>query len=739
MPPDSFPSGLSEKLPLDTPTLWDVDEFKRHERMAVSRGNTALEGTFAKTKTDLPRLIACVRWSILRMPPRKFSTAVGISLNGYIPMEHDWEADGKTGVHTSKYTKLLQYWKRKGISSGIREQLLDLLTNPELLAIHPSCTDLLSSIDFIRRKSLDLLDHRSVSAFYHRISYDVGRAQIDEKFPSFFNRLWQREKAGVVPCFLEMKQFINTIYAGTSKEMSYRRALRMAQAEAIWTDVRRKQYTDRTVEPPMAEYLTEAEKHLAVAHERSLTAMSLIEVFGQTPLHAEKLIQTEFISSENIEKDVHMFMDEERSKRFLRAWSREGGKEERRMTFGKCYSAAMKERGFTTADVAKLIGVTPPEERGQRTNRKSRFRPESEVRGVLFQNHVSSQIAVEALIQVIARDPDHADTLRSLYCTYRERHYRRTGHALRGDGLRMRLWRELANVNMDDLARQFLPRTRQTDSTAIHRKNQELQKLERQEGKEHTISFEEVFSFLEHVASERAQEAPVRLGEFHEVDEALKEFRTIQEMAQHLIAGFKGARAVSEAMRDSARNDSQWLRADLITKMSEGSFVSALPPLRLMAMCTIDRVLPESVVRDWHERFPEQLEKGVMDFGKVSTPLARMLCTLIAMREENPIRFFRDRVPGIVPTIGTKHLRELSAGEDVDWEYIHKYLLAVSVKPGEAVYQLAKMLHANGGNVGAAMAEIAPLLQRSSKEIHPSNLPGLHLEELRPFTQQTIK
>lgn len=121
------------------------------------------------------------------------------------------------------------------------------------------------------------------------------------------------------------------------------------------------------------------------------------------------------------------------------------------------------------------------------------------------------------------------------------------------------------------------------------------------------------------------------------MDDTLMDFTTVQNMAQKLIADLKGAKAVSEAMRDSARHDSLWLRLDLITSMAEGSFVCSLRSLHLMAKSTVDAGLPEEVIRDWYERFPEQLQDSVTHFGTVKTPLARVLCTLITTKDANPM------------------------------------------------------------------------------------------------------
>jgi hypothetical protein len=100
------------------------------------------------------------------------------------------------------------------------------------------------------------------------------------------------------------------------------------------------------------------------------------------------------------------------------------------------------------------------------------------------------------------------------------------------------------------------------------------------------------------------------------------------------------------------------------------------------------------------------------------------------MRESNPINFFKDRVPGVVPTIGTKHLRSLEAGENVEWKYLHKYLLACGLQPGQTPYRLAKLLYENGGDTAAAIRELKPGLEKARLQPNALTLPGLLPEEL---------
>lgn len=730
-----FPKGIDEKLDLSGPYVWDVDDFEGHDRMAVSRGNTALEKVFAQTESDLPKLIASVRWSIFRMPYKDYAKTVGMSTNGYTPLEKD---PRNSGSHREKITKLLTYWEKNCISSGVREQLLDLLLNPGLLKLDESCTDLLSGIEHTREQSMHLLGAKDVSAFYQRVGYELGHDTVEKEYPSFYNTLWQRERTGTVPDFIEVMNFVETMYKGKGKDVTAMRTLRHAQGEAVWREARTNQYRDRTLEDPLAIVLAAAEIHIARRSGETMTAKSLGESFKLGSLNSERMIQSELIDTVDIDPVVRKVMKDEDTDALMESWDRAYAAELERLSFGRLCQDAMNDKGLTAADIGRLLDVKAPEERGKETSgRKERYRPDAEVRNVLFRNHVSSQIPVEAVIQLIAVDDKHADSLRAAYFQERERFFRRNGYRKSGEGLKMRIERELANASMKKLAVNFVPKSKASDPKIVRQKDLELQKLERQEGGHKTVKFKDVFPVIQEIAAEVSEAALDRLSGMDEIDESLKQFESIEEMAVKLSKAMKGADAVSEAMRNISTLDSQWLRSDLITRMSEGKFVCALPSLRLMVQAVLEQKLPESVRRDWYERFPEQLEEGVPHFGTFKHPTAKAVCTLIASKDANPMDFFKQRVPSGVPTQGTKMLRSLNDGDRVEWEAVHKCLLAAGLRRGQATYSYFEQLHASGGDIKATLKEIVPLLRRNGLEVHPINLPGILLKDLKGHRVKT--
>lgn len=745
MTPAPFPKGMDEKLDLSTPDLWDVDAFSGHKRMAVSRGNTVLENVFHNTTTALPKLIATVRWSVLQIPYKEMTARAKLSSQGYLAMERDIPQASKP--HFDKYTRLLRLWESEGISPGVREQLLDLLTIPHLLEAHPEAKDLLGVLEAARKETAIVLGTPEMNAFYHRVGYEKGHETVHRKFRgSFYNTLWQRERTGTIPDCIEVVNFVDTMYDGPHAEERSMHALRMRQGLGVWSAAKQNQYLNRTIEKPLAALLVAIERDLATNWEwqtekgtqgMTLTAEALQECYGLGALQAERLNQCELVEGNVIEPLAkQLFGDNIQA--FMKEWNEAFTMEQERESFGSLAMQRMDERGYTAADLGRILGVKPPEERGRKAvlHRSQRYRIDAEVRRMLLQNHVSGQVSVEALVQALSDNATEARTLRNAYAEQRARYFRRTGSAMKGDGLQMRVGRELASVEMPQLAREFLPATKRGNAKAVRAMDLALQRLERGEGKTHVTTYGKVHDLLTTVAAQKTAAALERAKHIDDIDPELTKFATLEEMAKNLIEAMKGAKFVSQAMRDIARNDGEWLRSDLVTKMADGSFVPSLPVLRTMSKATINTPLAPAIERHWHERFPTQLQEGAMGFGTLKRPLTRSIATLIARKETDMMRFFKDRVPGIVPSHGTQYVRDLEEGENVDWRHIHKMLLAAGLLPTNIPYRLVQGLYETSGKVRSVMDDLLPALRQSKQEIHPMTLPGLTLAELKPFQKK---
>ncbi len=755
-----FPPAWDERLSLDLDDveLRDVEDFKGFARMAVSRGNTAFLEGYRNAESRLARMMMIVRWTLFHSPSKDFAKKVGLSTHGYVSTEKDTEGR-MPQFHT--YHRALEYWKKKGIAQGIRDQMLDLLTMPELFEqkkpkkkerYDPQPT-LLEKIEEVRTDASILLSDKHANAFYHRIGFETGHPNVEKHFPKFWNRLWQREKIGTVPLAVELLEVIKSMYAGNGKAATQLRALRMAEGKALWTEVKQNQYRGRGIELPLAELLAKMELDLAENFEwrigegrektvepMTLTAEALREAYGMQPVHAQALIQCEIVDYDEIKLFVSRIFDPKSLKKFETAWKVAHSAEKARVGFGTKAEQAMEARGFNYKLLYDLL-VTDKET--GRTKQKTpdeaetRTRPENVIRHIIHDNAQSSDISIESLLRILTRDDTAYRELRELYIAERERYYRRIGNRLEGDGLRMRILRELANMSMRDLAMYFLSASERKDKVTVHKKDLELQRLERNESKTHAISYKRVFAILDATTLERAEEAGRSLKTLGKFPEALKSWTTVQELAGNAVAGMKGAAYVSEAMEKYAAADSSdCLRPDLILDAASGKFVPPLRCFRVMAQGVAEKTLTPDVVLDWYERFPGQLEKGCPVFSpsKFQSPLSRALCTMIGSLDSNLIKFF-DRVEGIRGTQGTQLIFRIDAGEcdEKDWQIVRKILLGAGLKSSTIKWQFAELLFKNGQNVDAALEELVPRMKKLGISITSEQLPGIATKDLKKY------
>jgi len=758
---DTYPPGWDTRITPEiyNPVLWDEDEYKSYAKMGVVRGNNGyVQLLQTETRSMLPKIIATLRWVEFGEPSKEMGRLVGLSGHGYKAMETDIEGR-QPQFHTYNY--LLQFLKENQIALGIREQILDLLTMPDLFEQknpaeeeeYETPVTLLQLIEDVRNGTDQTLNASHVSAFYHRIGYDIGHPEFLLEFPSFWANIHNREHVGTVPKALEILHIVDTLYSGQSPEQEQMHALRFAEGKQLWVEAKKHQYRERRIEKPLAEFLSAAEMHLAEHWEwipedeesawpMTFTALALRECFGIEDLASQRLVQSELISWDEIADTASIIIAPDRLEQFEKDWRTAYSEEQDRYGFPNDAVAAMEGQGFSYKDVADILDVNMDESKRKKKEdeREQRDRPESQIRNIMLFNRQSGQVAIEGLLRVIARDENHYQELRMLYESERERYYRRQGERLHGDGLHMRILCELGNVTTRQLASKYHPEGENASAASVRKFETDIiQKVERQEITHPDITFEKLVLDLEEIIRAQAQKTNAALDKFDDFPEGLKDFTAVDQMATNSIKGMRGGGAamVSERMRDRARNNSDWLRPDLITNMSGRIFVPTLPSVRLMSISVADLSLDEdgAVVRNWYERFPEQLGIGCADFSKgqfYKSPMTRVLCTMIAAGDANLIQFFKNRTSGITPTLGTALLRRIEEKgclED-DWQRVRKIMVDSGNTGLTMSHELGKLLFHNGQDVQAALTALAPGLKKKNIEAHPINLKGLTLEEI---------
>jgi|GEM_PF-1382192 len=762
---NEFPSGWDERISPDKDAieLWDTEGLDGCELMATERGNQKLQEVYKETQSMLPKIIAAVRWSHLGLTRDDIKGNVGLSGHGYKTLETDLE--GRFPMFYT-YENLFRFWKDEAdISIGVRERCLDLLSFPHIFeqknpkrgeSYNPQPT-LLDVIEESRAGIGYTLNHLDMNAYYHRMGYDVGHETINDAFPGHWSRLHTRKDYGTVPGAAEVMEMVDTMY-GDDPNMH---ALRLVEGEGVWREVKMNHFREREVEVPMAKLLTGIEYDMAKNWEwqykdgrkkwsESMTfrAEAIKEVYGLTDLPAQRLTQTEYVDWEEIEHIAKKVIPLEQLDQYKKEWEEEVEHEHQRKSFRSVSLEAMEKKGLNYKSIADVLGLKIDSSKRKKADdeRSTRDRPEAQVRQIICYNRQSSSVAIEGILRCLSDDEEDYQRIRDVYVEERERYYKRTGAAISGEGLHMRILRELGNVSMKDLAKRFLPKKSQSDKKAVRAKDIELQRLERQEGKTHTITYEKVYRVIEQEIAKCAEEVKEGVARLDAFPEELKDFTSIEQMAANCIKGMKGAVYVHEAMENNTGNDAIWLRSDVIQSVAEDGFVPTLPSLRLMAKSTTGQVLSEEVVRDWYEKFPEQLEKGSPHFSHnfpVTKPLARSLCTMMSAKDASIIQFF-NRTQGITPTHGTKLVRDIEKGKIPEnrMEWVRKIAIAAGYKPRygdhepSVEYRFLEELFSNGQNIKKALQVVIPLLQKEKRDVHPIHLPGATMSEVQKALQK---
>ncbi len=698
-------ASFEDRLDLSEPDLWDVDQFQGHERMAVSRGNTALERIFKETRTDLPKLMATGRWSVLREPKKKYANAVGLSCNGYVPMETDKKE--RAMPERMKYTKVLRDWRENGISAGIREQCLQLLEPGE---------DLYS--------------------FWMRIGYDLGHEDIEKKMPWFYNKAWGHRKAGVIMDYLQFRRIVNFLYpkpqgrSTSALEDAVRREKRIEEGDTVWTSAKSKQYADREIEVPFAEFLIALEKDCAVHFHGTMTAARLHTEYGFTLEAGNSIISGRLIDWEIVAGLAEELFPREKVRELASEWKRAMTVEGQRRSFRVVCLEAMQTSGLNSGDIGRLLDIRPPEERieGYVVHRHHRYRPDANVRNVLLDSASTTLVPVQALLRLVSKDEQQEASLQDVYAQERERHYRRSGAGLSGAGLEMRIGRERAGLEMRDLARHFLPQ--KSPGAKVRKKDLDLQALERGErSNTWEYTYPQVMEVIEAVAGQKAAKAWERLQHIDDIPLELLEWATVQDMARSLIRAHKSSRKVREMMEEQAPNQAMWLREDLIRDIAEGTYLPKLPALRHLAVTAgMKDALPEEVLRDWHERYPAYLASRKQH--RITNPLGRVLTTLIDCKEARHHKDFLDeRYLGPTPTHASQDLFKVQFRNfQPSPEFVEGILRAAGVTKDRPVWAAATTLQETGDLHAALNTAVKRLCDRD-QEIHPMNCPGFTLEE----------
>lgn len=695
---------FGHRIDLREPERASTAGLEGHDLRSISIINDHLDMVFAGTESDLPKVLVQVR-ADLRLSIEQLAEKAGISSNGYRPMEKDKVSDGHDLSHRVKYTNVMDVWRESGIPEGVREQCLDLLTQPD------------------------------IGGFYHRIGYDIGHEEFERQFPGFFNTLWQRNKTGAVGSLLEVRNIVSTLYKTTARSpdwKKYRLNLRLQQGRDAWKRSKSSQLSNRGIEQPLATLLTVIEQDLAEHHGVTFTAAALRDAYGLGPLAAQRLLQCDFTEWEDVEAIASKLCAPDDVETLRKSWLVEHEREKSRVTLERAVNGLLEESKLTATDVAKFIGVKPPEERikGYSVERRHRYRADNEVRRALSGEGASSQVAIDAVIAVVtAERPELQEELVRLHAEDRTRYYRRSGSMLHGQGLDMRILRERAGVQkMSELAEVLLPD--KSGKKELRRADLSLQRLERQEGGARAFTFEEAERELRRIADRKVAEALRRYKLRNEIPDELKEHTTITDMANNAILAVNGAKTVSRLLEESgARDEKKWIRCDQISRMSEGLYVPSLPTVYAIHQSIFKETLPEDIRADWYARYPDFLRRRKTH--PVKHPLGRVLGTIVAGLDGDHAKFYSERYTRAAPSKASQDFFRLQRYGEVPTErFLHGTLLAAGIEEHDISWQLAQVLLKARASVSEAVASVRDLLEERNLDPTPVNLVGLTEQEI---------
>lgn len=706
-------AAFDERLSLNTPVLLSEESLRGHALRSVQHMNRILLEVFARTETPLPKLIAQVRTN-LGLPRKPFAALVGLSCNGYTPAESD--RGEHTQAHHNRYTKTLDAWRNKGIAEGIREQCLELLEN-----------------------------NATLNSFYRRMGFDLGREEVERRIPSIWSTIDQRTRRPegmppTVPSYLEVLRHIDVLYprktshAGPDMVANERRRRRLLQAEDIWSREQTSTLLARRLEEPLVRVLVALERDLASRQRTTLTAKVLTEHCGLTPKQAYRLQQCELLPWEVIEPVIRDLFRKGSDLQTLRvAWEQAWREERERPSFSRACAESIKGSGLHMGDIARLLDVKPPEDRSKgykAPKRSQRYRPDNLVRGVIHENANCAQVPVAALIAVVAQNDADRAALTSAYEGERKRYYRRTGSWLSGEGLDVRILRELAGegTTMRGVVERLLPA--RSSKAQIREECKKFLRLEHQQQKSRdTATFGDMRQVLQRITDEKVSAALERLAHWKNIAKAPIAAQTIQEMTSSFVRIMKGANHVSAVMRENAPEDSLCIPDTLIGAMMRGEYVPPLPVLGHMADSVAKQRLPEEVENDWYDSFPRYLRDRPR--LPMRHPLARVLTTMIARIEARcQRRFFETRYVAGTPSVPSKALYQLQRNSVLPRrKEVEATVIAAGYEKESIPHALALGLLEHQ-TIPQTLRSLRALLASSGEEMSPRVLIGLTSDEL---------
>ncbi len=687
-------------IDLQRPSLVDIETFpKGHERRLAGVNNRVIGEVYENAASDAPKIMAAIRWSMLHLFRSRFAEAVGIGKATVAELEKNRPEGSRP--QRDVYTKVIHYLTPARIGHDVREQLLKAFVPGD------------GTLDF-----------------EERVGYEIGFAKMLELIGIGDKAWYQRRKMSTIADPGELIHLVDKAYAGKKKGQPELRELRMEQAVKTWTDETVGRYRARTLEEPLAQLLTDLELLCVRDNHSSFSVRTICELTGCTEDTAADLLNARLVPWERVEPVVDVVYGAGGDMYDMWREAEEGGSH--RAHFATTFTDIRDKNGIRNAELTACLGVVAPEDRidGYEVNRTEVFRPSGEVRRAIQLGSFFGQVQMRALVGLASSHSAQWSYLEGIFRAERERHYRRTGSALKGDRLQLRIDREWNGIGLEALARANLQQDAHDDEIA-----EEVKRLNGMEiahgigGEASDDLVSPLRRTVDRMGQERLEEVLLKQRELRgEVaSSACAEAKTVKDFVFALREWLGSLREVQRRISDNTPDRSMKISQPRMNRMLSGKTVPTLPILRNMSQALLGTDLPESVRQDWYDQFAER--GSFRGDHIVESPVERALATVVASCAASPAEF-AERT-----TMNTKlfwmTLRPSKRCPELLWENVEIVLLGADIGDTKPTWWLLKKVVKEGMKFRPALQSTVTKMQNKSMKVSPHSLIGVSWEQLK--------
>ncbi|MBI3618478.1 hypothetical protein HY213_00405 [Candidatus Peregrinibacteria bacterium] len=698
-----IPMATHNPIDLAEPLLVATEGLPSPASSHASMNNQMIRSVFRKTEKSFPspqaqigRLLVTVRWPILELTRRAFVRKAGIGLASYMNLENGRPLEN---THRDILARVLAFWRKQGIVREIREQLLELLQE----------------------------EHGGLGGFYQRLMYEVG----PERFTAFsgidLQKLSHHKARATVPPYLTVQSIVQKLFGGRNRDDALH-ATRLHQGQNAWSNEKRQQLRERTLEETLADFLIALEIHVAEEHGKILAGPLLWKKLGMNQQAANDLMNGKLVPWDVVQHLAHSVLPEERRRALAVAWNDAWKTEQGRITFEKEFHHVRELRHIQLAELAYAQDIRDSKDRGKShaIERKQNYRKSAAIRRSIREGGFFDQACIRTQIGLVAGDEETEKRLLELFFLERERHYRRSGSDTSGIGLRLRISRECNGTTPIQVAEE-LCRKHPSDASRLATRLARIEWGYIPEEETHRKEIAGMLRAIDAIGYQKLASARSRQRRPGVIPEHCLHAATVREAAALPAEGLRGFRHLSDRVRENA-SDVRWmLGPGRLRRIASGEDCPPLPLVRTM-LEACGTSLSEEVMADWFVHFPLHLQSRRR--LPLTKPLPRLLLTLIHAHAITIGDFCRERIPDMHQATALQTIQRLERGERPHWHYLSQILTAAEESPRSLAWNLAQALYENNDDVAKALKHVRLLLRKQHLNVHPFHLPGLTPEEL---------